>query len=268
MLKKSIASLLILSFISPVLAGPGPSRLADESDNERPLRRESAKPSSPQTYNSALAITVGTGIAIAGGLFAAYKMSSTSSSKNSNYSEERAHNPKPLPKKLLDEAIDLRDYNKDWQERSLPNKIYEYQKEGQTSPSYSSEEENSLLKIPAQKIIRIPTIDMSIYLGLYDEPHEEGASRLDLHPVYNNNPRKYLRDWIYKCQKKYHRLQTKDNKMIRIITGTGKKRPGPNYRLQESVRQWLQEPYIQRRIKRFYLEDEGMFNVFLRKDLC
>ncbi len=105
-----------------------------------------------------------------------------------------------------------------------------------------------------------PVIDLSSY----EEDILEGALRIDLHPVYNKNPRKHLREAIFKRQIAYERSETEDGK-IYIITGTGKKRTGPNFRLQNTVDEWLQEEYCSRRISEYKLEQEGFFMILLRK---
>lgn len=226
MLKEPTASMLVfLFFISNTLAGTGSSHLS-QNEEEKSSRKAQIR-SSSELSNTDLLVSLGAGAALAGALFAAYKMSSSSSSRDIGKLDE-----KEAP---------------------------------QTTFSIKASRENQVSSfLPSTTpiaVLSIPTIDLSIYeIELRRE-----ARTFDLHPVYNSNPRNHLRQAIYKLQKAYYLSQAKEDEMVRIITGTGKNRPGPNYRLRDNVFQWLQESYLHRRVERYWTQDEGMINIILRK---
>lgn len=127
---------------------------------------------------------------------------------------------------------------------------------------YSQKEDNSysLQTIP-QAYKGCPVIDLSDY----QEITFEGVGKIDLHPVYNGNFEQHLRNEVNKHQLAYQRSEIKENKFY-IITGTGKQRAGPNFRLQNAVSELLKEDYYRSRIAYYRIEKEGVFAIFLRKN--
>lgn len=109
-----------------------------------------------------------------------------------------------------------------------------------------------------------PKIDLRICFNQNDLE----STKIDLHPPYTNNPHKMLKDEIYRYQKLYNQSHNVSDKRIYIVTGTNKKRLGPKYRLQHSVKSWLQEDYFQRRISNYWLSKEGLYTVILRQDIA
>jgi len=109
-----------------------------------------------------------------------------------------------------------------------------------------------------------PKIDLRVCFNQNDLE----SAKIDLHPPYTENPHKMLKDEIYRYQKLYNQSHNVSDERIYIVTGTNKKRPGPKYRLQHSVRSWLQEDYFQRRISNYWLSKEGLYTVILRQDIA
>lgn len=111
--------------------------------------------------------------------------------------------------------------------------------------------------------------DPVINLGNYEERRQQDdfqSQKIDLHPTRTKNPRQMLRQEIYNYQKAYHLSLILDNK-IHIITGTGKQRPGPNYVLQHQVQNWLKENYLRKRVAKYWMPQEGIYTIILRKNI-
>ena len=129
--------------------------------------------------------------------------------------------------------------------------------------SWQAEEDNDTHPVTSFK--NCPAIDLSFYENGFTSL-ESRIPKIDLHPVYNKNFKEYLRNKIFRMQKAYHLSETTVKK-IYIITGTGKNRPGPDYSLQKTVNKLLGTDYFRRRIAFYRLEKEGLFAVFLRKNI-
>jgi hypothetical protein len=94
-------------------------------------------------------------------------------------------------------------------------------------------------------------------------------SKIDLHDV-RNDFYPYLCKKISKFQKLYHTSKIQSNKVI-IITGTGKKRAGPNFRLKNEVKKILDsDEFFLKRISHYKdnNSDDGFISAFLRKNIC
>lgn len=132
-----------------------------------------------------------------------------------------------------------------------------------SASSYSETEDSFDSPPPILQLHKgCPVIDLSDY----EETTLESTPIIDLHPVYKGNFKQHLRDELFQKQRAYHLSQTPHRKYY-ISTGTGKKRPGPNFTLQNAVSQLLKEDYFKRRIEYYRLEKEGFFAIFLRKNI-
>lgn len=132
-----------------------------------------------------------------------------------------------------------------------------------SSSSYSETEDSVDSSAPILQLHKgCPVIDLSDY----EATTLESAPIIDLHPIYKGNFKKHLRNEVFEKQNAYHLSQTPHRKYY-ISTGTGKKRPGPNFILQNAVSELLKEDYFKRRIEYYRLEKEGFFAIFLRKNI-
>jgi len=142
--------------------------------------------------------------------------------------------------------------------------------------STESQEENSLQKTNFEEYDELNHIDLSSFAELTEQSSEPlqvvaqggGYHKVDLHDA-RKNFLPYLHDEIYRLQKLYHESKISSGKVL-IITGTGKKRPGPNCRLKNAVIRVLKEDdFFLSRILSYEDKnpDDGFVKVFLRKYL-
>jgi hypothetical protein len=286
MFKKITLSLMLSAFCThQSLAGTGLSTpLKQEPENQKKTARKTAPnhnrdEGEREILAGLAALTIG-GVATAYLLHQAYKEpeskpKTSSDSKGSllpNVSIKEVKRPNQEQPRDTFHYQNENFYAEAWKkehglENNFPSsnkafEIKEYSHSNMVSPFADSGENSDSLEEVLHSYNGFPSIDLRSY-----EESEllEGAARIDLHPVYNKNPRKHLRNEIFKRQIAYGRSETKDNKLY-IITGTGKKRAGPDFRLQNAVDGWLQEDYCSSRISKYQLEQEGFFVVFLRKN--
>lgn len=178
---------------------------------------------------------------------------------NENFSSEAWKKDNNLPNSFSPSGLQGRYEPQNYRERCI---IYESEHNSNSALHYSQADNSSDSSETLPQIHKgCPVIDLSEYEGVAFE----GATKIDLHPVYNGNFKKYLRDEIYKRQLAYQRSETKENKFY-ISTGTGKKRPGLNFTLQNAVDDLLKDDYFRSRIAYYRLEKEGFFAIFLRKN--
>jgi DNA-nicking Smr family endonuclease len=234
MRKYLIAPLVLILSINNVLAGAGSSRPAAEEDN-----RLKAKATTPKSFfESPEARHMATGAAILAAGIYAYKCYQTS--------DDTVTSSKPRRTSSYSDSSD------DSEE--------EYVYTSKTKYSYASKPVD--IEAFKRENSTTPQIDLSVY---EEDSWRHESAKIDLHPVFNNNPRKHLRQQIFELQHAYFLGKSTENK-VHIITGTGIKRPGPNYILQNNVEIWLTEDYIQRRITRYWQPQPGIFTVILRKE--
>ena len=138
--------------------------------------------------------------------------------------------------------------------------------------STEPQEENSLQKTNFEEYDEL--IDLSSFAELTEQSSEPlqvvaqggGYHKVDLHEV-RSSFYYYLRDEIYRLQNLYHESKIPSGKVL-VITGTGKKRPGPNFRLKnEVIRALKEDDFFLRRILSYEDKnpDDGFVKVFLRK---
>jgi len=222
------AALIVAISTQPLMAGSGSSAMKDEEEREEVKKENSSK----SAWDSPNVKAAATGAAVIAGALMAYKM------YNSSLSTEKD-----------DESFSSSSHDSDAETDFYDSHHYGYRK---------TENIESFKSRLSPEVI----IDLSIYADSWVRE----SARIDLHPVYNNNPRKHLRDQVFQHQQDYHLGKTSESKFY-IITGTGKKCSGPNFTLQNNVEKWLQEDFIKKRIKQCWQPQEGIFAVILKKNI-
>ena len=138
------------------------------------------------------------------------------------------------------------------------------------TPSESSEEGPTVSMTEGNQ--DYPVIDLEYYSSREERTLSPQSYKLDLHPKYTKNPILTLENEIFRLQRAFHVSKIPDNKVF-IITGTGKQRPGANFRLKNTVVEELKtKGFFSRRISKYYIypdegPNEGLVKVFLRKDI-
>lgn len=229
-MKKTILSLMILSlFQGHGQAGADHSTL-EENDEKR--RSSSAREPAPDLFMRGAAV-LGGAVALAGAATLAYNLyhqedeeENTSSEPSNITSDDEANDDEEMYRDFLgnNPSIDLTSFLED--ESS-------FQKEA----GIDSEEKQEIIA---------------------------HSKTVDLHPIYNKNPRKYLLTRLKQHYKDFLQ-EGKDGRRVHIITGTALKRSAPSYTLYYSVNKWLKEEKFKCLIQKYWTPKEGIYTVLLRK---
>jgi hypothetical protein len=297
MLKKMTLSLMVsVLCMQQSLAGTGSSTPLRQEQEDQPVRggvpapRTTQKSISPDQSDDDGAFIMAGVAALTIGSAIIYGLSQSSQERepsrkpsgrrqdpntfsyaNENFSEEAWRKANGLPNKFPT-SNSQRGHERPFYPRK--NIVRESESGSNDSSSYSASSSYSQTEESSESSDMVPQTRKGcqtykgcplINLSGYEIPNFEATEKIDLHPVYNQNFKKRLRDEIYKHQLAYQRSETKEKKLY-IITGTGQQRPGPNFRLQNAVQDLLKEDYFRRRIAYSRLEKEGLFAIFLRKN--
>lgn len=273
MLKKTTLSLMVsVLCIQQSFAGTGSSTPLKEEQENRPIRRvvsaERTIPvqrTAPPHNRDDDRDTLVTAPNLNSRITATRSYEDDFSYTNENFSDEAWRKANGLPNRFST-PNSQRNYGRSPYTARQTTKEPAYNLKSSSSysasSSYSETEDSFDSPAPILQLHKgCPVIDLSAY----EEITLESAPIIDLHPVYKGNFKQHLRDEIFQKQRAYHLSQTPHKKYY-ISTGTGKKRPGPNFTLQNVVSDLLKEDYFKRRIEYYRLEKEGFFAIFLRKN--